>query len=343
MERLDDSNSKTVCTDTSCIDDDDDKKITCTKCKRSVHFLCTNLPIYQLRLFFTKNYRGFICVNCVQVPEEFQEIFKNQDQTMIDKYKREVNACENIIMIQRENESKLINGIKKMKEKQNKKESQEKEKDLVNLIENKFIELEDRIKESIKNSIKTNEVNEKKNDEKSSFANIVADKKTILPEFRKILRDEKLKELEEERQHDLRQSNIIIFGVKEGKESKDDAAFVAELINNVGADSHVKFMTRIGEKSSNKNRPIKVVLGSAHERYLLMKNLANLKGKSTYKGISITEDFTVFERGLIKEWANKAKERTKEENDSGFVWRVRGSPFKGLYLKKIKKNNSIKC
>ena len=37
MERLDDSNSKTVCTDTSCIDDDDDKKITCTKCKRSIH------------------------------------------------------------------------------------------------------------------------------------------------------------------------------------------------------------------------------------------------------------------------------------------------------------------
>ena len=74
-----------------------------------------------------------------------------------------------------------------------------------------------------------------------------------------------------------------------------------------------------------------------------MKNLANRKRKLTYKGISIAEDFTVFERGLIKEWANKAKERTKEENDSGFVWRVRGSSFKGLYLKKIKRNNSIEC
>ena len=62
MERLDDSNSKTVCTDTSCIDDDDDKKITCTKCKRSVHFLCTNLPIYQLRLFFYKELpRIYLC------------------------------------------------------------------------------------------------------------------------------------------------------------------------------------------------------------------------------------------------------------------------------------------
>ena len=107
MERLDDSNSKTVvCTESSCIDDDNDKKIKCTKCKRSVHFLCTNLPIYQLQMLFTKNYRGFICVNCVKVPEEFQVIFKNQDRTMIDKYKREVNTCKNIIMIQRENESK---------------------------------------------------------------------------------------------------------------------------------------------------------------------------------------------------------------------------------------------
>ena len=98
-------------------------------------------------------------------------------------------------MIQRENESKLINGIKKLKDEQNKKESQEKEKDLVNLIENIFIELEDRIKESIKNGIKTNEENVKKNDEKSSFANIVElDKKTISPAFRKILRNEKLKE-----------------------------------------------------------------------------------------------------------------------------------------------------
>ena len=97
-------------------------------------------------------------------------------------------------MIQRENESKLINGIKKLKDRQNKKESQEKEKDLVNLIEKKFIELEDRIKESIKKGIKTNEENEKKNDEKSSFANIVeSDKKTILPAICKILRDEKLK------------------------------------------------------------------------------------------------------------------------------------------------------
>ena len=37
---------------------DNDRKIKCSKCKRSVHFICTNLPMYQQHLFHTKNYRG---------------------------------------------------------------------------------------------------------------------------------------------------------------------------------------------------------------------------------------------------------------------------------------------
>ena len=71
--------------------------------------------MYQLRLFFTKkNYRGYICVNCVKGPDEFQETFKKQEKNLIKQYKREVSACENIIMIQKENENKLIIRIKKL-------------------------------------------------------------------------------------------------------------------------------------------------------------------------------------------------------------------------------------
>ena len=40
--------------------------------ERAVHFVCTKFPTYQLKLFYTKNYRGYICVNCVKVPDEFQ-------------------------------------------------------------------------------------------------------------------------------------------------------------------------------------------------------------------------------------------------------------------------------
>ena len=90
-----------LCTAISYNDDNEERKIKCTKCKRSVHVVCTNLPMYQLHLFFTKNYREFICVNCVKVSKEFQELFKKQGESMIDTYKLEVGACENIIMVQK--------------------------------------------------------------------------------------------------------------------------------------------------------------------------------------------------------------------------------------------------
>ena len=120
-------------TATSCNGDNDERKIKCTK-KRSVHFVCTNLPMYQLHLFFTKNYRGFACVNCVKVRKNFKNYSKSKEGSMIDTYKREVGACENIyIMVQKHNENKLINGIKKMKEKE---KNNIQGKDLIDLIKN---------------------------------------------------------------------------------------------------------------------------------------------------------------------------------------------------------------
>ena len=86
----------------------------------------------QVSLFFTKNYRGFVCVNCVKIPVELKEKFNNHEKSIYKNLKREVNACENITMVQKENESKLINGIKKLNAK-HKKESRE--HDLVELIE----------------------------------------------------------------------------------------------------------------------------------------------------------------------------------------------------------------
>ena len=59
MESLDGSIcASKVCTQEKCIGGDDENKITCNKCKRAVHFVCTKLPLYQLKLFFTKDYRG---------------------------------------------------------------------------------------------------------------------------------------------------------------------------------------------------------------------------------------------------------------------------------------------
>ena len=67
---------------------------------------------------------------------------------MINQFKREVRACENIIKLQKENEGKLINGLRKMKHQQDEQDS------LKQFMESKFDELEKSIKETIVEDIK---------------------------------------------------------------------------------------------------------------------------------------------------------------------------------------------
>ena len=183
-------------------------------------------------------------------------------------------------------------------------------------MENKFKVYERNIQQTIKNEIRNNQNNQdntlnQDNKLNKSFASIVkSNQDTLLPQFRKLLHDEKIQEVEEERQKEVRRTNLIIFGVKESEElSNNDETFIRNLVKDIGASSTVTFMTRIGSKRTNYTRPIKVVFGSAHEAYLIIKNLIKLKDNPKYRGISITGDFTLFERSVMKEWSNKAKER----------------------------------
>ena len=64
-------------------------------------------------------------------------------------------------------------------------------------------------------------------------------------------------------------------------------------------------------KTEGKMRPIKVVLESGHERYLLLMNLMNLREKPQYERISIKEDYTPFERSIIRDDFGQI-ERTNE-------------------------------
>ena len=305
--------------------------------------LCLHKPsVVSTTSIFHQELSKFICASCVEIPEDFKTTYNNQEETILNHCKREIKACENIIMVQKENENKLINGIRKMKQNQN-----EKDDHLKRTMESKFDEFEKKIKEIIKDEIKSNidcknnqhEINQNETEVKAiSFANIVKvnQENTLIPKFRKLLQDEKIQDIEEERQKDIRKSNLIIHGIKECEERiNDDGTTVNNLFNNVGSNSTVKYMTRIGIKRPNYVRPIKVVLESAHEVYLITKKLINLKGNEKYQGISVTEDFTRFERSLIKELKNKAAERSAREPN--IIWRVIGSPKSGLYLKKIHK------
>ena len=86
-------------------------------------------------------------------------------------------------------------------------------------MENKFEEFENKIKQAlVKERDKTTGFTVV--DTNTSFAGIVKDssKNHIFPEFRKILRDERIKEIEEEHQQDFRKTNFMVFGAVENKE-----------------------------------------------------------------------------------------------------------------------------
>ena len=58
-----------------------------------------------------------------------------------------------------------------------------------------------------------------------------------------------------------------------------------------------------------------------------------------YKGISVTEDYTISEIQKMKNFAFKAKEiNSAESGNSDYVWKVRGTPKNGLVLKRFKKS-----
>ena len=161
----------------------------------------------------------------------------------------------------------------------------------------------------------------------------------------KVARNEELAEESEKKQ---RACNIIIHGVKEdsnlNKEeaSANDREFVTQLIGTLGLSTAYKNCLRIGKFDPSKKRPIKVVLNSEAEKNNIMENLKALKGQESFRGISLTYDYTVTERQLIKEYSEKAKENNHNEPpNSRYVWRLRGSPKNGLRLKKFPKQTPV--
>ena len=158
-------------------------------------------------------------------------------------------------------------------------------------------------------------------------------------DIRAIMEETKNAELVEEKEKKLRSKNLIIHGVEESSsENKNDAIKSDDIyINNFTTALKVTFTVkselRIGLAGQDKNRPIKVVMNTKEVRKRTLSNLRNLKDFPEYKNISVTEDYTITERRMIKDWSDKAKEKNKNESHDS----QRGSPKAGLQLKRFLK------
>ena len=77
-------------------------------------------------------------------------------------------------------------------------------------------------------------------------------------------------------------------------------------------------------------------MAKSGDKDTIMSRLGNLKNAvEIYRKVSVRDDYTSEERGLIKEWVNKAEKKNKEENTQ--AWKVRGTPKNDLRLVKITK------
>jgi hypothetical protein len=160
-------------------------------------------------------------------------------------------------------------------------------------------------------------------------------------DFRTIIKEARDDEIAEESEQNRRICNLILHGVQEEslpnneRAKKMDEAYVASFIEALKVPIVYKSFTRIGT-DSNKTRPIKIVFKNEENKNTVMKSLINLKDEEKFCGLSVTEDYTQKQRQTIKEWINKAKQRNSEElPDSQYLWKARGTPKNGMFLKKL--------
>lgn len=158
--------------------------------------------------------------------------------------------------------------------------------------------------------------------------------------LRTIMMNQKNEEILEENDRKTRAKNFVVHGKKE--EGEGDDAFIKELLIQVCSDdSKIVTVKRIGTAAATTTQPILVQMQSEADKIKVMSNLRNLKDVTKYAGLSITDDYTLAEREMIRNYRQKAKVLNEQNPDAETVVRVRGCPKNGLFLKKLKKTTLL--
>ena len=152
----------------------------------------------------------------------------------------------------------------------------------------------------------------------------------------------KHEEITEELDRKSRVNNLIIHGKQEFN-ATDDEAFAKNLFKDLQVETiTIQQIERIRQNNDLQRRPIKLVLKSEEDKKRVFDNLKHLKDRTQYTGISVTYDYTQRERSM-KKFHDEAKESNNEMEDNIFVWKVRGTPNRGLFLKRFMRADQENC
>ena len=130
-----------------------------------------------------------------------------------------------------------------------------------------------------------------------------------------------------------RKRNIIVHGLKE--DGISDEHQIKEIFTSTTTQHAPMSICRLGPKKANKIRPIMLRMQSLSEKEEFMSKLWMLKNvRMKFKNLSITNDYTLDERKMIKECVAEANRRNTT-GTKGYLWKVRGTPKEGLRIIKI--------
>ena len=360
------------CTVSTCIEDKDINKLQCGQCKRKVHYKCSRLPAYQLQRYLVASlgqfYSKFLCQNCVNVPDSILKEMTISDNVVsleneitmqkekIEAYEKELSELRNIVATkqgleqatskkrkigERSNSSDKIShkdNIDNNNEPKEPNHNSQTIQELNQMFEARFEKIETKMIEIIQKVLPTSTQDNSKNPIQS-YANAARPDTPVNNDFRNLIIAAKNEERIEERDKKVRENNIIIHGCIENDSDDQDKTFVHDMLKEISVGIvNTKSITRVGKADSGKTRPIKVSFSNIDEKIKVMSNLRFLKGKETYNKVSITEDYTISERKMIKDYVERAKQQNRELGDEAkSIVVVRGSPKNGLYLKEIMK------
>ena len=212
------------------------------------------------------------------------------------------------------------------------------------MFEKRFELMENKMAEMIKQNIPKPQNTYSNTSISLSYAKVANTNNPTNTNFRNIVVAAKNEELIEEKDKRLRENNIIIHGKCESENNEDnDKQFVNDMIKDISVGAiTTKSITRLEKSEHGKNRPIKVVFNNNEEKSKVMSNLRFMKGKELYNRISITDDYTMSERKMVKDYVEMAKQQNKElGNEAKTIIIVRGTPKNGLYLKEVTKEKRV--
>ena len=134
-----------------------------------------------------------------------------------------------------------------------------------------------------------------------------------------------------------RDMNLIIHGINEGEQN--DQHYLPKFLDILGVNQEsVQASHRLGRKSCEKRRPLKVVMRSVKEKEDLMSRLGRLRtAEDKFRKVSVTDDYTEDERREIRRWVEMAKEKNAN-NATNYEWKVRGTPKTGMRLTQVVKH-----